>query len=251
VRVGEDGGSCVWMRCRSVLQEQDFAVLDLPSGDRFEVFGPSVPDNQYFTTGPVVAIGAQWVPVRGLPRARSATGPGVRRAARPGAPAAPRWTGALEHGAALGVAGSPAVEDANPCWRLHPGTDGQRDGLGRGRRYLQAGAGSPPSPPRSQDGGARNAVDRERLGGERYGQEEQAASHAGSGVSLGGLRGGRSRPAGEAEAQGLRGGDAPAARRAGGHAGVGQGVGRQALHRVRGSGHRRQGGGRSSGSPSG
>jgi hypothetical protein len=137
------------------------------------------------------------------------------------------------------------------CWRLHPGTDGQRDGLGRGRRYLQAGAGSPPSPPRSQDGGARNAVDRERLGGERYGQEEQAASHAGSGVSLGGLRGGRSRPAGEAEAQGLRGGDAPAARRAGGHAGVGQGVGRQALHRVRGSGHRRQGGGRSSGSPSG
>jgi hypothetical protein len=26
----------------------------------------------------------------------------------------------------LAVAESPAVEDANPCWRLHPGTDGHR-----------------------------------------------------------------------------------------------------------------------------
>src|SRR5215217_613636 len=28
----------------------------------------------------------------------------------------------------LALAESPAVEDAGPCWRLHPGTDGQRDG---------------------------------------------------------------------------------------------------------------------------
>jgi hypothetical protein len=40
----------------------------------------------------------------------------------------------------------------------------------------------------------------EHPGGERHGQEEQAAAHAG-------LRGGRSRPAGEAEAQAVRGED--------------------------------------------
>jgi catechol 2,3-dioxygenase-like lactoylglutathione lyase family enzyme len=45
-----------------VQQERDFAVLDLPSGDRFEVFGPSVPDNRYFTTGPVVGFVVEDLP---------------------------------------------------------------------------------------------------------------------------------------------------------------------------------------------
>jgi catechol 2,3-dioxygenase-like lactoylglutathione lyase family enzyme len=37
-------------------REPDFAVLKLPSGDTFEVFGPSDRDHQYFTTGPVVGF---------------------------------------------------------------------------------------------------------------------------------------------------------------------------------------------------
>ena len=45
-----------------VRQERDFAVLDLPSGDSFEVFGPSVQDNQYFTTGPVVGFVVEDLP---------------------------------------------------------------------------------------------------------------------------------------------------------------------------------------------
>jgi catechol 2,3-dioxygenase-like lactoylglutathione lyase family enzyme len=39
-----------------VHQERDFAVLDLPAGDRFEVFGPSDQDHRHFTTGPVVGF---------------------------------------------------------------------------------------------------------------------------------------------------------------------------------------------------
>jgi hypothetical protein len=45
-------------------QEQDVTALDLPSGDRFEVFGPSDEDHRYFTTGPVVGF-----VVRDLPAA--------------------------------------------------------------------------------------------------------------------------------------------------------------------------------------
>jgi catechol 2,3-dioxygenase-like lactoylglutathione lyase family enzyme len=45
-----------------VHQEQDFAVFDLPSGDSFEVFGPSVQENQYFTTGPVVGFVVEDLP---------------------------------------------------------------------------------------------------------------------------------------------------------------------------------------------
>ena len=57
----------------------------------------------------------------------------------------------------------------------------------------------------------------------------------------GGAGGRRSRPAPEDEAQGVRAGDETPARRAGRHAGVGQGVGSQDLHRVRGPRHRREG----------
>ena len=39
-----------------------FAAFDLPSGDSFEVFGPSVQDNQYFTTGPVVGFVVEDLP---------------------------------------------------------------------------------------------------------------------------------------------------------------------------------------------
>ena len=45
-----------------VRQDRDFAVLDLASGDNFEVFGPSVQDNQYFTTGPVVGFVVEDLP---------------------------------------------------------------------------------------------------------------------------------------------------------------------------------------------
>jgi catechol 2,3-dioxygenase-like lactoylglutathione lyase family enzyme len=37
-------------------QQPDFAVLGLPSGDTFELFGPSDQDHRYFTTGPVVGF---------------------------------------------------------------------------------------------------------------------------------------------------------------------------------------------------
>jgi catechol 2,3-dioxygenase-like lactoylglutathione lyase family enzyme len=37
-------------------ERRDFAALDLPSGDTFEVFGPSDADHRYFTTGPVVGF---------------------------------------------------------------------------------------------------------------------------------------------------------------------------------------------------
>jgi catechol 2,3-dioxygenase-like lactoylglutathione lyase family enzyme len=40
----------------------DFAVLDLPSGDTFEVFGPSDLDHLYFTTGPVVGFVVEDLP---------------------------------------------------------------------------------------------------------------------------------------------------------------------------------------------
>ncbi len=43
-------------------QEPDFAVLDLPSGDTFEVFGPSDQDHQHFTTGPVVGFVVEDLP---------------------------------------------------------------------------------------------------------------------------------------------------------------------------------------------
>jgi glyoxylase I family protein len=43
-------------------EERDFAVLDLPSGDRFEVFGPSDQDHRYFTTGPVVGFAVEDLP---------------------------------------------------------------------------------------------------------------------------------------------------------------------------------------------
>jgi catechol 2,3-dioxygenase-like lactoylglutathione lyase family enzyme len=37
-------------------EEPDFAVLHAPSGDTFEVFGPSDRDHRHFTTGPVVGF---------------------------------------------------------------------------------------------------------------------------------------------------------------------------------------------------
>jgi predicted enzyme related to lactoylglutathione lyase len=43
-------------------QEHDVAVLDLPSGDRFEVFGPGDQDHQHFTTGPVVGFVVEDLP---------------------------------------------------------------------------------------------------------------------------------------------------------------------------------------------
>jgi len=45
-----------------VHQEPDFAVLHLPSGDKFEVFGPSDQDHQHFTTGPVVGFVVEDLP---------------------------------------------------------------------------------------------------------------------------------------------------------------------------------------------
>jgi predicted enzyme related to lactoylglutathione lyase len=43
-------------------QRPDFAVLGLPSGDTFEVFGPSDQDHRYFTTGPVVGFVVEDLP---------------------------------------------------------------------------------------------------------------------------------------------------------------------------------------------
>jgi predicted enzyme related to lactoylglutathione lyase len=43
-------------------REPDFAVLELPSGDKFEVFGPSDRDHQHFTTGPVVGFAVEDLP---------------------------------------------------------------------------------------------------------------------------------------------------------------------------------------------
>jgi predicted enzyme related to lactoylglutathione lyase len=43
-------------------QEPDLAVLDLPSGDKFEVFGLSDRDHQHFTTGPVVGFVVEDLP---------------------------------------------------------------------------------------------------------------------------------------------------------------------------------------------
>jgi catechol 2,3-dioxygenase-like lactoylglutathione lyase family enzyme len=43
-------------------REPDFAVLKLPSGDTFEVFGPSDRDHRYFTTGPVVGFVVEDLP---------------------------------------------------------------------------------------------------------------------------------------------------------------------------------------------
>jgi predicted enzyme related to lactoylglutathione lyase len=43
-------------------QEPDFAVLQLPSGDKVEVYGPSDQDHQHFTTGPVVGFVVQDLP---------------------------------------------------------------------------------------------------------------------------------------------------------------------------------------------
>ena len=46
-----------------VKQEQrDFAALGLPSGDTFEVFGPSDQDHEYFSTGPVVGFVVEDLP---------------------------------------------------------------------------------------------------------------------------------------------------------------------------------------------
>ena len=43
-------------------QQRDFAALSLPSGDTFEVFGPSDQDHRYFTTGPVVGFVVEDLP---------------------------------------------------------------------------------------------------------------------------------------------------------------------------------------------
>jgi hypothetical protein len=38
------------------LEREQFAVFDLPSGDRIELFGPAMQDNGHFVTGPVVEL---------------------------------------------------------------------------------------------------------------------------------------------------------------------------------------------------
>jgi predicted enzyme related to lactoylglutathione lyase len=43
-------------------QERDFAVIDLPDGDKFEVFGPSDQNHRHFTTGPVVGFVVEDLP---------------------------------------------------------------------------------------------------------------------------------------------------------------------------------------------
>ncbi len=43
-------------------QERDVAALDLPSGDKFEVFSLSDQDHQHFTTGPVVGFVVEDLP---------------------------------------------------------------------------------------------------------------------------------------------------------------------------------------------
>jgi catechol 2,3-dioxygenase-like lactoylglutathione lyase family enzyme len=43
-------------------QEQGVTALELPSGERFEVFGPDDEDHRYFTTGPVVGFVVQGLP---------------------------------------------------------------------------------------------------------------------------------------------------------------------------------------------
>jgi catechol 2,3-dioxygenase-like lactoylglutathione lyase family enzyme len=43
-------------------EEPDFAVLHAPSGDTFEVFGPSDADHRHFTTGPVVGFVVEDLP---------------------------------------------------------------------------------------------------------------------------------------------------------------------------------------------
>jgi predicted enzyme related to lactoylglutathione lyase len=43
-------------------ERRDFTALDLPSGDTFEVFGPSDADHRYFTTGPVVGFVVEDLP---------------------------------------------------------------------------------------------------------------------------------------------------------------------------------------------
>ena len=43
-------------------QQPDFAVLRLPSGDTFELFGPSDQDHRHFTTGPVVGFVVEDLP---------------------------------------------------------------------------------------------------------------------------------------------------------------------------------------------
>jgi predicted enzyme related to lactoylglutathione lyase len=43
-------------------QEPDFAVLQLPSGDKVEVYGPSDRDHRHFTTGPVVGFVVEDLP---------------------------------------------------------------------------------------------------------------------------------------------------------------------------------------------
>jgi hypothetical protein len=68
-----------------------------------------------------VAVGAQWVAVSGLPglgRLLTARAFPVQRVLE--LLLCLVGQRALEHGAAVGVAESPASEDANPCWRLHP-----------------------------------------------------------------------------------------------------------------------------------
>ena len=45
-----------------VHQQRDFAVLELPSGDKFEVFGPSDEHHLHSSTGPVVGFVVEDLP---------------------------------------------------------------------------------------------------------------------------------------------------------------------------------------------
>jgi catechol 2,3-dioxygenase-like lactoylglutathione lyase family enzyme len=63
-----DGYGAMVAFCTGVLgltreyEQRDFAVLGLPSGDTFEVFGPSDQGHRYFTTGPVVGFTVEDLP---------------------------------------------------------------------------------------------------------------------------------------------------------------------------------------------
>jgi hypothetical protein len=65
----------------------------------------------------------------------------------------------------LAVAESPAVEDANPCWRLHPGTDGHRRGLAGADERLKQRPARRPARLGPRTLGA-ECIDRDRLRGE-------------------------------------------------------------------------------------
>jgi len=127
---------------------------------------------------------------------------------------------------------------SSPVWPkrafgLCPPTSPMVSMMSSGLRHRWPGLSNPHA--RTRKPSRPGCADVGRAGGKRHGQDEQEAP-----VCV--PRGHHSRPAGKAEARAIRAGDAATARRTCGHAGVGKGDGGQDLRRVRGPGHRRQGG---------